>query len=124
MRTATRTIGVMFALLFGASASAAGQGPIPSQSRTVTCVVTAVVSSFVRLVSLPGDPTTGAPPRVSVVTNDPRIRAAMAQPLTPEIIGPAEMVYTTEGAGHGGESAIRGRFEVGVPTVRYTIATP
>lgn len=124
MRTTIRTSLIATLLGFGISASAGAQVSVYQTSRSVTCVVSAEVKSFVRLVAIAADPRTGASPRMMVVTNDPRIRAAMARPLTPEVLGPEPIAFLPERAGHGGESAVRGRFEAGATTVRYTITTP
>ena len=125
MRTAIIITAIAIALGAGTVTRASAQVSVTHPGAGVTCVLTAEVKSFVRMVAIPADPSTGAPPRMMVVTNDPRIRAAQAQrPLTRETLPPTSMVYTIEGPGHGGESAIRGRFDGGVTTVRYTLTTP
>lgn len=124
MRSTTLSTLATLVLITGTAAPARAQAMTASPNSSVTCVVRAVVSSFVRLVPVPADPSTGGLATFKVVTNDPRIRASLGAQLTPEVIGPAGVMYETEGSGRGGESAMQGRLVAGPTTVRYTFATP
>lgn len=124
MRTTTLSTFATLALVVGTAAPVRAQTTTVSPNTSVTCVVRAVVSSFVRLVPVPADPSTGGLATFKVVTNDPRIRASLGAQLTPEMIGPAGIAYETVGSGRGGESAMRGRLVAGATTVRYTVTTP
>lgn len=124
MRTTTSSTLAALALIAATAVPARAQTMTTTPNASVTCVVRAVVSSFVRLVPVPADPTTGGLATVRVVTNDPRIRASLAAQLTPEMIGPEGIAYETVGSGRGGESALQGRLVAGPTTVRYTVTTP
>lgn len=124
MRVATLSMIATLALVAGTAAPARAQGQTTSPNTSVTCVVRAVVSSFVRLVPVPASAATGGLATFKVVTNDPRIRASLGAQLTPEMIGPAGIVYETVGSGRGGEAALEGHLVAGPATVRYTVTTP
>ena len=124
MRTNTLSTLSILALVVGTAAPVRAQAMTASPNTSVTCVVRVVVSSFVRLVPVPADPSTGGLATFKVVTNDPRIRASLGAQLTPEMIGPAGITYETEGSGRGGEAALEGHLVAGPTTVRYTVTTP
>ena len=124
MRAASLSTIATIALVAGTAAPVRAQALTTTPNTSVTCVVRAVVSSFVRLVPVPADPSTGGLATFKVVTNDPQIRASLGGRLTPEMIGPAGIAYETVGSGRGGEAAIEGHLVAGPTTVRYTVTTP
>ena len=124
MRAATLSTIATLALVAGTAAPAGAQALTATPNTSVTCVVRAVVSSFVRLVPVPASAASGGLATFQVVTNDPRIRASLGARLTPEMIGPEGLAYETVGSGRGGEAALEGHLVAGPTVVRYTITTP
>lgn len=86
--------------------------------------VSAVVHSFVRVVTTPSDPSSGLPPKTQFITNDPALRATLASAVQSEVIAP-EAIATLGGGRQSGGAESRGDVELAGPvTIRYTVVTP
>lgn len=90
----------------------------------LTYTVSAVVRSFVRVVTPAADPRTGIPGAPKVITNDPALRTSLAAGVRSDVIAPEGIAnFTARHQGGGAES--RGGAELAGPvTVRYTVVTP
>jgi hypothetical protein len=124
MRTTTKRLLVLASLTLGIALPAYSQAAATDVGGSVTCVLHATVSSFVRLVPTPADQGTGGVAGMTVVTNDPRLRVAFRAPVSPEVIGPEAISFQTRASSGGGESSLKGELVAGPTTVRYTVTTP
>lgn len=124
MRTTTKSLLVLASLSLGITIPAHAQAAATSLGGSVTCVLHATVSSFVRLVPTPADQAPGAVAGMTVITNDPSLRAAFRAPLSPEMIGPDAISFQTRASAGGGESSLKGELVAGPTTIRYTVTTP
>lgn len=123
MRNALRLVG-----LFGLLALCSGRR-LQAQSTShagggLTYTVSAVVRSFVRVVTPVVDARTGIPGTPRVITNDPALRASLAAGLRSEVLAPEVIANLTSGRQSGGAESRGGAELAGPVTVRYTIVTP
>lgn len=124
MRTTLKTLFLGIGLGSIAATPAASQVSRTAPGVTVTCVVTAVVQSFVRVVTHPGTAQTGGVPTVEIVSNDPRLRRPPTIPTGAEVLAKGSVVYETTGRGHGGEAGVPGEATATPTVVRFTVALP
>lgn len=122
MRNALRLVGLL--ALFGLISSRDLQAQSTSHAGGgVTFTVSAVVRSFVRVVTPAADPRIGIPGSPRIVTNDPALRASLAAGLQPEVLAPEAIANLTSGRQGGGAESQGGAELAGPVTVRYTIVT-
>ena len=113
-RTAVSIIGLV---LTSAGAAAA-------QGTPVTHVLTAIVPSIVRVEVVAGRFSLGGYPLVRVQTNDPALRAQLANGVPPEELSSPAVRFSGVSHAKGGESGLEGAARVEPGIVRYTIVRP